>query len=225
MLTALFRAFGQLDDPVFRRVVLVGAGAALLVLIGLTAAAAWGLRAVDLTGLAWLEWTIDILGGLAALVLAAILFPATAGVITSFLLDDIAAAVERRHYPGLGRPRPFRLGEAIRAALGFFGILILANLVGLVLVYFIPVLNLIAFYAINGYLLGREYFELVALRWVDRAGMVRLRRRFAARLFVAGVIIAVLLTVPVLNLLVPVLATAFMAHVFHDFVTARSQQT
>ena len=42
-----------------------------------------------------------------------------------------------------------------------------------------------------------------------------LRRRHRLKLFGAGVTIAFLLTVPVVNLLTPVIATVFMVHVFH----------
>lgn len=215
MLVALLRAFGQLGDPAVRRVLWLSAGAALAVLVGLTVAAGWGLSHLQLTGWTWLDWTLDLLGGLGTVVLAVVLFPATAGVITGFLLDDVAEAVERRHYPALGAARPQGLAEVTGATLRFLAVMVLANLIGLVLVYFVPVLNLVAFYAINGYLLGREYFELVALRRVDGMVMRILRRRFSLRVFTAGVVIAVLLTVPVLNLLVPVVATAFMVHVFH----------
>ncbi len=221
MLSALFRAFGQLGDPAVRRVLWLGAGAALAVLIGLTAAAGWGISHLHLTGWSWLDTILDLLGGLGAALLAVMLFPAAIGVITGFLLEDVAAAVERRHYPTLGPPRTQSLGETLGATLRFLVVMVAVNLLGLVLVYFIPLLNLIAFYAINGYLLGREYLELVALRRVDAATLRTLRRRHSLRVFLAGVIIALLLTVPVLNLLMPVVATAFMVHLFHEFVGNR----
>ncbi len=77
-----------------------------------------------------------------------------------------------------------------------------------------PPLNLFVFYGLNGYLLGREYFELVAARRFDMAGVRRLRRAYRGRLLLAGAVIAFLLTVPIVNLVTPVVATGFMLHVF-----------
>jgi uncharacterized protein involved in cysteine biosynthesis len=72
------------------------------------------------------------------------------------------------------------------------------------------------FYGLNGYLLGREYFETVALRRLDPKRASELRRREKWRVFLAGVIITLLLTVPFLNLIAPVIATAFMLHLFES---------
>ena len=68
----------------------------------------------------------------------------------------------------------------------------------------------------NGYLLSREYFELVALRRIGPVEARALRKAHRGRLFVAGVIITLLLTVPGVNLLAPVVATAAMVHLFED---------
>ncbi len=74
--------------------------------------------------------------------------------------------------------------------------------------------NLIVIYQLNGNLLGREYFELVAARRFDAAGVRRLRRKYRGRVMLAGVVIALLLTVPIVNLVTPIVATGFMLHVF-----------
>jgi uncharacterized protein involved in cysteine biosynthesis len=78
----------------------------------------------------------------------------------------------------------------------------------------LPVLNPFVFYALNGYLFGREYYEIVALRRLDEKRAGDLRRRNSGRIFLAGVVIAFMLTVPLLNLIAPVIATAFMVHIF-----------
>jgi uncharacterized protein involved in cysteine biosynthesis len=213
MLADLARAFAQLDDPAVRRVAWIGFGTAALVLALLIAGVAVALTQIDLVAWGWLDWLIDLLGGVAALVLAILLFPAVAGIITSFFLEDVAAAVERRHYPGLPPPRPQGIAEAIGTALQFAGILLLVNAVAFVVAYWIPVLNAVVFYLVNGYLLGREYFEMVALRRHPPAGMRQVRRRHGSRLLGAGILIALMLSVPLLNLLTPIVATAFMVHV------------
>jgi len=81
----------------------------------------------------------------------------------------------------------------------------------LLLLWFPPAYAVL-FYGVNGYLLGREYFEQVAMRRLDPEAARRLRRAHQGRIVLAGVAIAFLLTVPILNLIAPVLATAFMVH-------------
>jgi CysZ protein len=147
------------------------------------------------------------------LVASFFLFPAVMVVVMSFLLEDIAEAVERRHYPELTPAREQPLGEAVVAALTFVAVALLLNLLILPLL-FVPFLNLFVFYLLNGYLLGREYFELVAARRFDTAGVRRLRRKYRGRVMLAGVAIAFMLTVPLLNLVAPIVATGYMLHVF-----------
>ena len=83
------------------------------------------------------------------------------------------------------------------------------------LLLFLPPFNLLVFYMVNGYLLGREYFELVAVRRLEAAEAGRLRRQARGRVLLSGVVIAILLTIPLVNIVMPVVAAAFMVHVFH----------
>lgn len=180
---------------------------------------ALALLALDLlapVGIGWLDAGIDILSGLGLLVLMVVLFPTAAGVFIGLYLDDVAQAVEARHYPEApGRELPFwpALGLAVR-----FAALVLAlNLLALpfyVLLIWFPPGNLLLFYGLNGYLLGREYFELVAWRHVSRPAAARMRRAHRGRILLAGMLTAFLLTIPLVNLLVPLLATAAMVHIF-----------
>ena len=79
-----------------------------------------------------------------------------------------------------------------------------------------PPLNLVLYYILNGYLVSREYFELVALRRMEPPAASHMRKINKGRLLFAGIIITFLLTIPIVNLLTPVIATAFMVHVFHS---------
>ena len=140
-------------------------------------------------------------------------------MVLSFLLEDIALAVEQRHYPDLPAARKQPVTEALRNALAFAGVTIALNLLLLpiyLVLLFVPPLNLFVFYGLNGYLLGREYFELVAQRRLDPTQMRRLRTGNRGRLFIGGVVIAFLLTLPVINLAIPIVATGFMIHLFED---------
>jgi CysZ protein len=214
MFTALRRAIYALSLPPMRRVVALSLGFAAL-----TFAALWVAVASLLYNAAFFEWRplnwlIDLLGGLAVLVLSWLLFPAVVTAIMSFFLERIAAAVEDLDYPGRGPPRRQRIGEAVAATLRLTGLTLLLNLLALPVYLLVPGINLFLFLSLNGYLLGREYFEVVALRRLDAAAARAARRRFGLRVFLGGIMIATLFSLPLVTLVAPVIATAFMVHVF-----------
>ncbi len=230
MFAALAKAFGQLSDPAFRRVLVRSVLAALVVFVAVWVAAWFGLSwagealsgwlAAQEPGGFWVEvvgWVFGAAGVMGVLVASFFLFPGVMLVALTLMLDDIAQAVERRHYPELPPARAQPIGEAALAALAFAAVMLLLNLLALpfyLLLLFVPPLNLFVFYLLNGYLLGREYFELVAARRFDAAGVRRLRRKYRGRVMLAGVVIAFLLTVPIVNLVTPIVAAGFMLHVF-----------
>ncbi len=214
MVTALSRAFGQLGDPAIQRVLWIAVAAALALIVGLTAGVTWALTNIEIAGFSWITDVLQWLGGFAALVVSIFLFPGVVGLVSSLFLDSVAEAVEGRHYPALGTARRQGVGESIGTALKFLLVLILFNLLALIVSLIVPPLSLFIFYAVNGYLMGREYFELVALRRMEPAAAAALRRRFRWRVVMAGVVIAILVSIPLVNLLAPVLGTAFMVHVF-----------
>ena len=218
MLNALFSAFAQLGDPAVRRVLWRSAALAVVGLVVLVGAVGFGLDRLAVSGWAWLDSALTVLGALGAVVLGIVLFPALVGLVSSFFLEEVAGAVERRHYPALPSARRQGIAEAVSTALTYLAALVVLNLVALLIGLVLPVISWPVFYLLNGYLLGREYFELVALRRLAPAEAKAQRRRHRGRLTVAGVLIAVLLSVPFVNLLVPVIATAFMVHVFQEFV-------
>jgi uncharacterized protein involved in cysteine biosynthesis len=167
----------------------------------------------------WLEGTIDVLGGLGAVFIAWILFPVAATAIVGFYLEDVADIVDRRFYPHLPDARRQSVAEAIRTTSSFalmaLGLNLLLLPLYLLLLPFWPA-HFLLFLAVNGYLIGREYFEVVAFRRFDPANVKTLRRMNQGRLFVAGALIAFLLTIPLVNLLMPVVATMFMVHLFNS---------
>lgn len=220
MIRALLLAIGQLSDPASRRVVWIGVLSAITAFVLLAGGVWWALFHTALTGYAWVDGVLDVLGGLTVLVLAWVLFPATVGMVSSFFLDEVVQAVERRHYPQLPAARQTGLGEELLTALRFFAVVLLVNLFALPLYLMVPGLNLLIFYTVNGYLLGREYFEMVAIRRLGRKEAGFLRRSMPLKPFLAGVVIAFLSTIPFVNLLVPVIASAFMVHVYHSMTGA-----
>jgi uncharacterized protein involved in cysteine biosynthesis len=214
MFRSLVLAFRQLGDPAIRRVVWLSVGLALALLVALVFGASWLLTESRLFAWGWLETLVDVLGVLATLFLAALAFPPTIGLVAGLFADSVADAVDRRHYPDLPPPRHQGVGELLGIAVRFAGLILLANLLLAVVSIWLPGLNLVLLYALNGYLLGREYYEMAAARRVGPAEMAALRKRYGGRIWVAGLAIALLLAVPVVNLLAPVVAVAFMVHVF-----------
>lgn len=214
MPSSFARAVAQLRDPAITRVLWRGVlGAVALYL--LLAFGTWALVArTTFFASSWLDGIVHLLGGLAVFILPLFLFPAAAGLIIGLFLDDVARAVERRHYPDLPPAQGAGTIQAIVAALRFTVVALTLNLAALLLVYWIPVVNLVAFFVLNGVLLGRAYFEVVALRRLQRADATALRRRHKLRLWVDGAAITAIMAVPLVNLVAPVIATALMVHEF-----------
>ncbi len=189
----------------------------IAIFAALFAAVWWLIAATQMFGIGWLEWLADSLGWTAAVIAGGVLFPGAVLTVLSFMLEDVARAVEARHYPDLPAPRRQPFIETLASALRLAGLVIGLNLLFLpiyIVLFFLPPINLFVFYGLNGYLLGREYFELVAFRRLDLVAVRELRRRNRGRIFGAGVVVAILLTVPLINWLMPAIAAAFMLHLF-----------
>lgn len=214
MIPALFKAFAQLPDPRLRRVLAIGILGALATYVALVALVWWLTTRTTLIGEAWAETTADVAGIAAALVLPLLFFPALVTTVMGPLLERVADAVEDRHYPQLNWPRPQKWTEVLATTLRFLAATVVINVVALPIygVLLITGFTLVLVYLINGYLLGREYFEIVATRRMEpRAARLLFRNRIG-RLWLAGALITFLFSVPILNLAAPVIATAFMTH-------------
>lgn len=214
LVAAFFKALSQITDPRLRRVILRSVSMAIVVYTLLWAGLSWLLASTTVLSFGWAKTLLDVVGSLVIFALSMLFFPASVSIFIGLFLEETADAVEARHYLDLPPRRHQPMGEMIREGLRYASVLILANLLVLPLYVMAPFLNLLVFFVMNGYLLGREYYELVALRrlrdveaqalWVSQKGV----------LWIAGCIIAGLLAVPGVNILAPLIATAFMVHVF-----------
>ncbi|HEX2114471.1 MAG TPA: EI24 domain-containing protein [Alphaproteobacteria bacterium] len=216
MFSAFARAIAQLEDPAFRRPIGSSLGLAALVFAGLWLAVWLVLSHTTITAWPWVDTALDVLGGLAAIVLTFVLFPGVVAALLSLFAERIIAAVELRHYPTLPPARAQPIGEQVATALRFLGMVVALNLLALPL-YLVPVVNALIFYALNGYLLGREYFEMVAPRRLDSGPRRELWRRRRLGFFLAGVAFAFFSTLPLVNLLAPALAAAAMTHLVESY--------
>lgn len=230
ILSAFTRALGQTGDPRFRRVLGIGVGLTLLLLVG-ACWLVWFLTGWLVGNDATLPWIGEVhwlgslaaAGGLLAMMVASVfLMVPVASAITSLYLDEVADAVEDRHYPQFPPVEGLSLWESLKDGLGFLGVIIIANLVALVFYIFLAPLAPFIFWGLNGYLLGREYFTMAAIRRLGREGADRLRRDNQLTIWAAGILMAVPLTVPILNLVVPILGVATFTHIFHGTMRERA---
>ena len=153
--------------------------------------------------------------------LSVFLMVPVASAFTGLFLEDIADAVEVRHYPGLPPATPLRLADSLIDSLNFLGLLLAANVLALVFYVFSGPFAPLLFWGLNGWLLGREYFTLVAMRRVGRAAAKNLRGQHAGRIWLAGTLMAAPLSIPLVNLAVPVLGVATFTHLFHAMTARR----
>lgn len=214
MLQAFAKAFAQLDDPRVHRVLGFSVGLSLAVFALLWLGMGVVLTATDLVTFGWLEWLLDALGWVATLLATWLFFPLVASAFVALFLEQVAAAVEIRHWPSLPKAPGLPLGEAVQSAVRFLLLLVVVNVALLAVLVVLPLLWPVAWYAANGFLLGREYFDLVALRRLDRSRVRTLRERHSGELLAMGILAAFLATLPLVNFLVPVVLTAAMVHRF-----------
>lgn len=222
--TAFFKALGQLGDRRFRRVVFLGILLALALLFGVYALflqLVWWLSpdTIDLPVIGPITGMHTLLGWTSVFFmigLSVFLMVPVASAFTGIFLEDVADAVEDRHYPQLPPATPLSLGEGLRQSVNFLGVVIAVNAGALFLYPFVGPGIPILFWAVNGFLLGHEYFSLVALRRLPPGEVKAMRRRNRWTLWAAGTLMAAPLSVPVLNLVIPVLGVATFTHLYHQ---------
>jgi uncharacterized protein involved in cysteine biosynthesis len=150
------------------------------------------------------------------IVLSIFLMVPVASAITSLFLDEVADAVEDKHYPELPDVPGVSFSEGLKDSVNFLGLLVAANILALVLYAIFPPFSLFIFWGLNGFLLGREYFQMVAMRRVGRAEAKKLRKKHIGTIWLAGTLMAMPLVVPLLNLVIPILGAATFTHLYHQ---------
>lgn len=225
MFDAFSKALKQLPDPAFRRVLLLGVIGGLAVLLILGGLIWWGAREAILAwsqpewGYEWLnefiggavDWLLGIAAGLGGVAVAWFLFPLVVTSVVGLLLEDVARAVERKHYPELGEARQVPVLTSIINSLKFIATAVLLNILALPL-YLLPGANILIYYGLNGVLLGREFYQMLSERRLNETDARILKRRNSAKIFGFGVLVAFVMTIPVINLAAPLVATAAMLH-------------
>ena len=227
-LTKIFEAFGkalaQLPDPALGAVVIKSIALAIGIFFAAAIGISYGIGSLFDEGFtlpflgevtafgSWISWGSFLL----LLSLSIFLMIPMAVFISSFFLESVARAVERKYYPDLPPATENSFVDTLKDAINFFGLVIVVNLVALIFYFFFFVFSPFIFWAVNGYLLGREYFQMAAARRVGHEAAKALRRQYAGRIWLAGILMAAPLSLPLVNLLIPVLGTATFTHLFHQ---------
>lgn len=227
MIGALIKSFKQLTDPATRKILFLALALAILVFIAL----GW-LVGVALTGLPEFEHPlmttlVNLLIRFGFILISWAIFPSVVSLFIGIFIDSAVDATERLHYPdhATGDAPPFL--ETVWAAMKYGATVVAANVavlpIYLMLLWFPPAIAIV-YYSLNAYLLSREFFELVAHRHLSWRESRALRKAHQGRIFIAGLIIAVMFTMPLVNLLAPVVATAFMVHIFMAITRKRERE-
>lgn len=225
--TSFAAALGQIGDPRFRGVLLKGVGLTLLLLISIYALVYFGVLWLlpESFSLPWIgeigvaERLISWGSVILMMVLSVFLMVPVASAFTGIFLDEVADAVEARHYGQLGPAAHVGLADNLRESLTFLGVIVVAN--GAALVLYITPLAPFVFYGLNGFLLAREYFRMVAVRRMGRREAGQAFRRNLLTVWAAGILMAVPLSIPLMNLVVPILGAATFTHLFHKMNPVR----
>jgi len=234
MIDAAINALSQMFTQPLRRVLLKAVGLALLLIVIMGIVMQRVLAVMAENGATWAEqssgfaphavwatlaWVLSIMATLGIVTGALFLMPAVTAFVGSFFVDEVAEVVERTHYPAEPAGRALPLFRALYEGIVIALLSLVVYLCALPFVLFAGLGFIILFLA-NAYLLSREYFELAAMRFRPPAEAKAMRKANATYVFLAGLVIAVFVSVPVLNLATPIFAMAFMVHI-HKQMSAR----
>jgi uncharacterized protein involved in cysteine biosynthesis len=238
LIDAAFRALRQTLSPALRAVLWKSIGLAVGLLVAggilLQRTMVWFAdrgadQLVAATGGAYsgtigvAEGVVAFLAGLGLFVAFMFLVPSVTALVASLFTDDVAEIVESRDYPHHPPGRALPVWVAVWEAAKFFGVVLAVNLLALPTLLIAGV-GVAVFFLVNTYLLGREYFEMAAMRFRPPEEARAMRRAHAGRVFAAGLPIAALVSVPILNLITPIFATVYMVHV-HKMLSIERGET
>jgi CysZ protein len=212
MIKAAYRALGDLTSPEFRSILWKAIGLTLLMFIAVFLAVQAAFWFLTFFPSPWIETLVAIGTGLGLLLAFFFLMAPVTAIFAGLYLDDVAAKVEKRHYPNEPEGKALSTFRALRISVQFGLLVLFVNIFALPLVF--TGFGAIVLVVINAYLLSREYFEMVAMRFMDQQDAKDFRKENGAAVFVAGFLPAVMSLVPIVNLTVPLFSTSYFVHLF-----------
>jgi uncharacterized protein involved in cysteine biosynthesis len=231
MIIAFVNAFRDFSNKSYRNIAWKGLVGSLLIFILVWIVIWLALEPLEsfLTGsfFGLYDWfsqkLTSFFSGLFIIIFAWFLFPPTVMLVISFFLEQTIDTVEKQHYPNLPAPHEQSILKNFLYTMRFTAISLSLNVLVIpiyIIFFFLGPLNLFVFYGLNGYLLGKEYFELITNRRLKPQDGIYLYKAAKGRVFIAGVIITFLMTIPIINLVAPVIATAAMVHLVQGWSKA-----
>jgi CysZ protein len=216
---SLARAITNFFDGTLKGVFVRSIGLTLLLFVLAFAGLEFAILHLPTLGAPWINRLIELLTPILFLVAMFLLGAPVAALFASLFLDRVAGTIEARAYPGELPAPGTSTATALSSGLRLAGLALIVNL-GLLLLdlELVPPIPELLTITINGWLLGREYFELAALRHMSRVAAGQMRRRHGGRVFAAGTMISLLSSVPLVNLVAPLFGAAFMVHLYKRFM-------
>jgi len=233
MIDAAIKALSQLFTPALRRVLLKAIGLALLMIVIIGIVLNRVFSSLAETGATWAEqtsgvaphgawqalaWLMSVMASLGIITGGLLLMPAVAAFVGSFFVDEVGDAVERDSYPAEAPGRALPLFRALIEGVKFALLALAVYFCAFPFIFFAGI-GIIVLFLANSYLLGREYFELAAMRFRPPAEA----KTHAAYIFTAGMTIAVFVSIPLVNLATPVFAMAYMVHIHKCMSGSRAE--
>lgn len=225
MLNDAAKAFAQIFTPQLRAILWKSIGLALVLVVvvaialqrGMLWLLNWGEVAAQSalggfqTPLTIMVWVLTILTGIGIAAGSIFLMPAITSLVASVFVDDVADIVERQHYPAEMPGKALPIGLAVTEGTKTALLTVLVYIVALPFVLLAGA-GFIVFFIATAWLLGREYFELAAMRFRTPEEAKLLRKQNSATVFTAGLFIAAFVSIPIVNLATPLFGMAFMVH-------------
>jgi CysZ protein len=214
MFASAGRALGLVFDPAFARILVKALLLTLLLFASLILLGEYLLSFLPVLGSPLVNDFLKVLTPFLLLLGGVVLGPPVAALFASLFLDQLAGHIEAQDYPE-NAPPPASFPRTLRAGLRFAGLVLGANLVLIPVELGLPGVGEILSLLVNGWLLGREYFELTALRHLQLAEADHLRERNSGTIWASGTFIALASMIPGIDLIAPLFGTALMVHLFH----------
>jgi CysZ protein len=214
MFASARKALGMIFDPAFFRVVLISIVLTLVLFVALFAGAEYGVTQLPTLGAHWVNVALEIVTPVLGVLLIVALGAPVAALFASFFLDRVAGAVERKYYPADPKASGAPVISSLFLALRFTGLILAVTVALLPFDVILPGVGSAVTLVADAWLLGREYFELAALRHMSKGAVDEMRKRHRFAILGAGLAIALLSLIPGADLIAPLFGAGLMVHVF-----------
>ena len=221
VISSFFKTFQQIKDP---KIIKALTFATLLTFLSILLAVTLGVTLLDYfldlfsetlqswlgQGEGWFRGMAQFMGGTLILIISYFFFAGIHGAFVGIFIDDILDAIRQKHYPDISWENAPSLLSSLSFSLRILALTFFLNLIAsplFILGWFIPPIGLTMQILLNGYLLGKEYGQLVEFRISKQASL-----NTTPKYFRNGIIASSIWIIPFLNLLAPILLTGSVLH-------------